>query len=59
MLKLKLSQLSESSSCLWLSSLPVGSLLPWLCRIKAPDGTFKISPDLPPAGWQLCDGQVH
>lgn len=40
------------------SSLPVGSILPWLNRIKKPSGVFTLSPDLPPPGWVFCDGQV-
>ena len=48
------SSLSSSSF-----SFPVGTILPWLNRLQAPDGQFKLSPDLPPPGWQLCDGQVR
>jgi len=37
---------------------PVGTILPWMNRIKSPSGQFLISPDVPPPGWELCDGQT-
>ena len=40
------------------SMLPIGSVLPWLSRLSSPSGVFRASPDLPPPGWLLCDGQV-
>ena len=58
LLKLRLAGADTSLSSSSLSLLPVGTILPWLNRIKTPDGSFKVSPDVPPAGWELCDGQV-
>ena len=58
LLKLRLAGGDTSLSSSSLSLLPVGTILPWLNRIKTPDGSFKVSPDVPPAGWELCDGQV-
>ena len=58
LLKLRLAGGDTSLSSSSLSLLPVGTILPWLNRIKTPDGRFKVSPDVPPAGWELCDGQV-
>ena len=59
LLKLRLAGGDTSLSSSSLSLLPVGTILPWLNRIKTPDGSFKVSPDVPPPGWQLCDGQVR
>ena len=39
------------------ANLPIGTIMPWLNRIKKPDGVFTSSPDVPPKGWLLCDGQ--
>ena len=57
LLKLRLGQENYWENSLS-SDLPVGTILPWLNRLQTPDGQFKLSPDLPPLGWQLCDGQV-
>ena len=59
LLKLRLAGGDTSLSSSSLSLLPVGTILPWLNRIKTPDGSFKVSPDVPPTGWELCDGQVE
>ena len=69
-LRLKVQQLQDEYS-FWFASanlqnaseyrghanLPVGTIMPWLNRIKKPNGVFTSSPDVPPKGWLLCDGQ--